>query len=353
MDVSEIQDGLENVRDEVIKGLVWLGNVITVLCLDLLTELCLYRGVIAEKPSEALFTLDTTGSNEIRKSYKFNKPLKADEILAIRSAVPAIDSHKRPGTTDGVIEPSSKRRKKDGVSPKELERLKSVAYGGTAGPKDIVEVDGAHYDPWAIQVEEQDPRFSYLEQTKPIKAPGTLKEAPISLIKGISTLPAVVKPKGGSSYNPEFQDWEQVLTEEGAKEVEAEKKRLKEAALEQERQDRIAAAQDKRDDYQTEDESAWEGFESEYEGSEWLKPRRPERKTPAEKNKIKRRKEAERQSKRDAQAKVRAQQAQKIKDIVAKVEAESKAKASVIVARESTQDADDRVLRRRKLGKDA
>ena len=313
----------------------------------------MYRGVIAEKPSEALFTLDTTGSKEIRQSYKIHKHLKADEILAKRSAIPAIDSHKRPGITDGVIEPSSKRRKPNGVSPKELERLRSVAYGGTAGPKAIVKLDRADYDLWAAEAVEHDPRLSYLEKPKPIKTPKTLKEPPISLVKGDSSLPAVAKPKGGSSYNPEFQEWEQVLTEEGAKEVEAEKRRLREAALEQERLDRIVAAQNEREDYQSEDESAWEGFESEFEGGEWLKKRRPERKTPAERNKIKRRKEAERQSRRDAQVQARAQQAQKIKNIAASIEAESKARAVTNIACEDPQNMDDRVLRRRKLGKDA
>lgn len=314
-----------------------------------LTNGLLCSGIIAEKPSEALFTLDTTGSSEIRKSYKLNKTLKADAILGLRSAVPAVDSHKRPGVTDGVIDPSSKRRKKNGVSPRELERLKSIAYGGAAVSKDIVNVDGAEYDPWAVKDEEKDPRFSYLEKAKPIKAPQTLREPSISLVLGADALPAVTKPKGGLSYNPEFQEWEQVLTEEGAKEVEAEKKRLKEAALEQERLDRIAAARAERDHYQTEDESAWEGFESEYEGAEWLKKRRPERKTPAERNKVKRRKEAERQRKHEAPAKARAQQAQKIKDIAEKIEAESKAKVVAIV---ESKEADDRILRRRKLGKD-
>ena len=267
--------------------------------------------------------------------------------------MPVVDSHKRSGVTDGMIEPSSKRQKKNAVSHRELERLKSVAYGDATVPKDVVKVDGADYDPWALKVQEKDPRFSYLEKPKPIKAPETIKEPPISLVQGNDALPAVMKPKGGLSYNPEFQEWEQVLTEEGAKEVDAEKKRLKEAALERERLEKIAAAQDEREDYQTEDESAWEGFESEYEGGEWLKKRRPERKTPAERNKIKRRKEVEKQSKRDAQTKARVQQAHKIKDIAEKVEAESKARivANIGGEKSQTQVANDRILRRRKLGK--
>lgn len=76
------------------------------------------RGIIAEKPSQSLFTLDTTGSDNIRKSSKISKPLKADEVLATRSAVPALSTHKRLGVTDGIIEPSSKRRKGNGVKLK-------------------------------------------------------------------------------------------------------------------------------------------------------------------------------------------------------------------------------------------
>ena len=332
VDVSEIQEGLDNVREEVIKG-----------------------GIIAEKASEALFTLDTTGSVAIQKAYnKIHKPLKSDQILAQRSAVPAVDGRKRSGVTDGLVESSRKRRRGNGVSHKEYERLKDIAYGGETVPKDIIKTDGTPaYDPWEVVVDQQDPRFSYLEKPKRVKAPRTMKEAPISLVAGARPEPAVKKPYAGISYNPSFQDWDQLLTEEGAKEVEAEKKRLMEAEEERERLEKIAAAQDERDDIQTEDESAWEGFESEYEGEEWLTKRRPERKTPAERNKAKRRKEAERQAKWDAQMKKRAQQALQIKSIAQQVEAREGAKAAAQVQAEgsASEDVDDRVLRRRKLGK--
>lgn len=332
VDVSEIQEGLESVREEVIQG-----------------------GVVAEKPSEDLFTLDITGSVAIQKAYnKVHKALKSDQILAQRSAVSAVDGRKRSGVTDGVVEPSSKRRKGNGLSHKEYERLKNIAYGGETVHKDVIKADGTPvHDPWEDVVGQQDPRFSYLEKAKKVRAPRTLKEAPISLVAGAKRIPAVKKPKAGMSYNPAFQDWDQLLTEEGAKEVEAEKKRIKEAEEERVRLEKVAAAQDERDDIQTEDESAWEGFESEYEGEEWLTKRRPERKTPAERNKVKRRKEAERQAKWDAQMKKRAQQSLQIKSIAQQVEVRERAKAEAKVAAggSSSDEIDDRVLRRRKLGK--
>ena len=312
---------------------------------------------MAEKPSHALFTVDTIGSDSIQKAYnKIHKPLKADQILALRSAVPPVNSHKRSRVTDGVIEPNAKKQKKNGISPKEYERLKTIAYGGETVSQDVIKTDGApEYDPWAptINDTEQDSGFSYLEKPQPVKAPLTLKEAPISLVAGTGVIPAVTKPKPGISYNPVFQDWDQLLIEEGKKEVEAEKLRLRNAELEKEKLNIISKAQDEIDNVQTEDESAWEGFDSEYEGGEWLKKSRRERKTPAERNKIKRRKIAERQAKVDIEMKRRANQAQQIKNIAMKVEAEAKAiEASKLeVAAVPSEEIDDRILRRRRFGK--
>ncbi|KAI4167011.1 MAG: hypothetical protein LQ348_007737, partial [Seirophora lacunosa] len=341
VDVSEVQKGLEDVREEVIKG-----------------------GVVAEKASDTLFTVDTTGSDQIRKSHKTSKPLKVDEILAIRSAVPALSTHKRLGVTDGIVEPSSKRRKGNGVSFREHERLKKLAYGGESVRKDVVETNEApSHDPWAPAGGEQDPHYSYLDPPKSIKPPSTLQKAPISLLASTAPLPAVPKPKPAISYNPVFQDWDALLTSAGAAEVAAERKSLADAAAEQKKQALIAAAQNERehDDYKTEDESAWEGFESENEAAEWLKRKRPERKTPTERNKAKRRKEAERQAKREAQMKKREQQARQIRKIAKDVEKEARARAipttAMIVANGGGSDDDDgegiadSVLRRKKLGK--
>ena len=326
--------------------------------------------MIAEKSSDSLFTLDTTGSAVIQKSYnKVHKPLKADEILAQRSVVPVIDSHKKPsGTTNGIIEPSSKKRKTNSVSLKEYERLRSVAYG-TQSVKDIIKpVDTSDYDPWSLTNPDeasQDPKFSYLEKKKPIRAPPTLREAPVSLTASKGQAPAVPAPKPGTSYNPVFEDWDALLVSEGAKEIEAEKKRLQAAAIETARLERIAAAEQERerehdgDGVPTEDESAWEGFESDFLGAEWLKKKRPERKTPAERNKIKRRQEAERRRKAEVKEKERERQQKQLGEIIKRTREKAKAKARSVERlekeREETQqeEVDEKVLRRRRFGKDA
>ncbi|KAL8745568.1 MAG: hypothetical protein Q9190_002306 [Brigantiaea leucoxantha] len=336
VDVSEIQEGLENVREEVIKG-----------------------GVIAEKPSDALFTLDTTGSESIKKSYlRAHKPLKADQILALRSAVPSIDTHKRAGSSSGAAEPSSKKRKTNGVSAKEYERLRKIAYGGESFHKDVASTNiTPNHDPWALESRqnEEDQQFSYLERPKAIKVPSTLNRPPVSLIASNKALPAIPKPAPGKSYNPMFQDWDHLLTSEGVKEVEAEKKRLEEQQAELQKQELIAAAQDEKDEWLTQDESAWEGFESDYENADSLAKKRPERKTQAERNRIKRKKAAERQAKHDANTKEKEKQARQISNIAKQVEAEAETKnnSSALVLKSDDSESErseDQTLRRRKFG---
>jgi nucleolar protein 53 len=203
-----------------------------------------HRGIIAEKDSVELFTLDTAGDVSIPQKYlKGSKPLRADEIIAQRSSVPAVPMRKRPGdskTTDGIL--PAKRQRTSYVSHKELTRLRNIADGRHGDA--LVEVTEANYDPWDMQkdIEEetQDPRFSFLEKSKKKVAPDTLKHKPISLAASGKDIPAIKKPDGGYSYNPMYTDYEERLMTEGEKEVVAEEKRL--AAAEAERTKLEAAA---------------------------------------------------------------------------------------------------------------
>ena len=257
--------------------------------------------------------------------------------------------------TDDLLQPSSKKRKND-VSPTDYDRLRGVAYGSQT-VKDIIKSDDTpDHDPWAVNQteEEKESQFSYLEKRKPIKAPVTLKEAPICLIAGSRNVPAVPAPKPGTSYNPAFQDWEALLVAEGQREIEAEKKRRREAELEQGIIDRRVAAETERDtDVQTEDESAWEGFESDYDGAEWSTKRRPQRKTPAERNRVKRRKEVEKREKWEKKMMEREKQQRQIGEIARQVKSEMKAKALVKAELEDPEEIAYQVLRRRRLGNDA
>ena len=290
--------------------------------------------------------------------------MRSDQILSLRSAVPSVDTHKRPsGITDGVIEPSGKRRKANGVKPKEYERLREVAYGKQS-VQDIINKDGdvPSHDPWALdpKKDEQDPRFDYLEKSRPFRAPQTLKETPISLIVGAREVPAVAKPKAGTSYNPTFQDWDKLLTSEGAKEIEAEKKRLRRAQAEKELAERIAEAEreaEREAAQQTEDESAWEGFESDYDKMEWLRKKRPERKTPQERKKVERRKEREREDKKERKEREKEKREKRIAELKHELDQETKREGKVgcevaVFNDDEEHDFDESVLRRRRFGKD-
>ncbi|GAM35728.1 hypothetical protein TCE0_017r04278 [Talaromyces pinophilus] len=308
----------------------------------------------AEKPSDELFTLDTTGDQELAKAHrKGRKPLKSDEILAQRSAIPAVDSRKRPNSrvTDGIIEPKTKKQKSDWVSNKEWTRLKRVAQENKPAAKSE---DGVNYDPWADSVEianSQEKELEYVPKKKEKVAPVTLKEAPISLAANGKPIPAVKAPTGGVSYNPSFEEWDSLLVKEGNKEIEAEKKRIEEAKKEAERLRLIEEAQNDDGEIRSDDESAWEGFESEYEKPEWLNKKRPERKTQAQRNKIKRRKEAERKAKWEAKMKQREEQAKNIESITESLEDAEALRKQLQQDLSSSDEGDDTVLRKRPLGK--
>lgn len=343
VDVSEVQEGLEALREEIIQG-----------------------GPISEKPSNELFAVDIVGSEEIKVKHKLQKPLTADKILAQRSAVRAVDSRKRPTEsriTDGILEPSSKRQKQDWISKKEVARIRGSLQGGSQLTTTRLEEDEAPaFDIWsegavvtAVPVKgamvKQIPAelTEYLEPVKAKFAPGSLKQAPTPMTASKRPVRAVKDPKAGSSYNPTFEDWDASLTKEGEKEMEAERKRRAVAVAEAEKEARVAVAS--RDDvnYQTDPESAWEGFETDREDS-LLKLKRPERKTQAQRNKIKRRKEAERQTKHEQQRTNKKKQA---KDIEQALRAGHVAKAEKMIeeAEQYSSDSDDdELLRRRRLG---
>ncbi|CAG8000983.1 unnamed protein product [Penicillium salamii] len=330
VDVTDVQEGLRQLTDAEIKG-----------------------GLVTEKASDDLFIIDKTGNEDVRKSIaKKHKPLKADEILLKRSMIPALDGRKRgnANVTDGVIEPKTKKPKSDWVSQKEYQRLKNVARDANPIGK---KTENEFYDPWAEEAEPSttynDPRFDFLQKPKPKVEPVTLKHAPISLAANGKAVPSVKMPHAGTSYNPVFEEWDRLLETHGAQAVEAEKKRLEEEAKEAEKQRLIEEARHDDGEVKSDDESAWEGFESEYEKSEWLNKKRPERKTKVQRNKIKRRKEAERKAKWEAQTQKREAQAEHIAKITAELAQKEKDGENQSDADDS-EEGDDTVLRRKTFG---
>lgn len=331
------------------------------LCFCRILAYSKFSGVIAERDSAALFQLDTLGDVGVqRKLLKGAKPLRADQVIAERSAVPAVSSRKRMGqeTGDGIVK--AKRQRTSYISHKELTRLRKIANGQDS--KAIVEVTEASFDPWDAQkdVEEvtQDPRFSFLEKARKHTAPKTLKHESISLAASGKKVPAVKKPEGGYSYNPALVDYEARFVAEGEREMAAEMKRI---AIAEEEAAKLAASQKSKAEAEAaearaelseweDDGSEWGGIQSETEDVR-LNAKRPERKSQVQRNKIKRRKEAEREAKMAADIKKQKEQASQIKKIAKALDEEELARQELIVADDDSSDGDDLELRRRKLGK--
>ncbi|KAI2619199.1 P60-like protein [Hypoxylon sp. NC1633] len=335
VDVTEVEKGLEELNEEIIKG-----------------------GVVTEKPSEELFIVDTVGDASLPKRFPkhTSKPLKADEIIAARSAVPFVSLRKRPGdkTTDGII--PAKRPRREYVTQKELSRLRKVADGQH---ESTVEVADASYDPW-VSEEKSQAQLVKDKRDDEKRAPQSISQKPISLLASGKIPKAIPKPTGGYSYNPAFADYEARYTEESNKAVEAERNRLdveeaerlkKEAAARSAAEAEAAEARAELSEW--DEDSEWEGFQS---GGEELKvsAKRPERKTQAQRNRIMRRKEEERRMRHDAKTKVRKAQMEEIKRIAQEV-AEREHAQNLALAQmeqsESSADDNDEELRRRRLGK--
>ncbi|KAJ6788482.1 hypothetical protein PWT90_02627 [Aphanocladium album] len=337
VDVTEVQKGLEDLNEEIIQG-----------------------GVIRERDSADLFSIDIKGDSQISKKFPKHakKTLKADEILSKRSAVPAVSMRKRASdkTTNGLL--PVKRQRTDWVSHKDLARLKRVADGQH---DNIIQVSDATFDLW--DAPKEDPEAN-LDHTKlNVKAPKTMKQAPLSLVASGKAVPAVQKPTGGYSYNPVFTDYEERLTEEGEKAVAAEKKRLAAEEADRLKQEAAAksaaeadAAEERANMSEWEEDSEWEGFQSgvEDEGSR-AEAKRAKRKTQAQRNRIKRRREDEQLAKHKAAMKTRNIQEARIQEIADEVEETEQSRALALLAAgdsdsESELKATEK-LRRRQLGK--
>ncbi|KAI0817527.1 ribosome biogenesis protein Nop53/GLTSCR2 [Xylaria sp. FL0064] len=335
VDVTEVTKGLDELNEEIIKG-----------------------GVIAERPSDELFTLDTVGDTSIPKKFPkhTSKPLKADEIIAARnSALPAVPMRKRPGdkSSDGII--PTKRTRREYVTVKELSRLRKVADGHH---ESTVEIADASYDPW-VAVPEPAP-LDVVKDTRndKKKAPKSFSQKSISLLASGKTIPAVQKPAGGYSYNPKFEDYEARYTEECNKAVEAEKKRLAEEEADRIKAEAAArsaaeaeAAEARAELSEWEEDSEWEGFQS--DGEELRQTsKKQKRKTKADRNRIQRRKDEERRLKHEAKTKIRKEQLERIKQIAQEVAERDQALALANAEESDTSMAsNDEVLRRKQLGK--
>lgn len=296
--------------------------------------------LLADAQSDALFQTDTAGdaAERSRQRSKYGN-LKADQIIAARSKVPAVSAVVRPGDDDSTAAGALKRKRGEKLSYRELERLKKLARERRLGHRDVVEVkDEAEHDPWAAPAPvPEDPNTTFLKKPQAIREPVTLRKGPQAATVDGKAVPNVRKPNAGRSYNPKFEDWSALLEQEGEKEVEAEQRRRDAAAKQQEREEAAARSAREAEEQENEDtdaadayESEWEGFQSEAEASDvdaaTLKAKRPQRKTPQERNKIQRRKKAEALERHESRMRQREQQEKNIAAVIAAAKNGNKSK---------------------------
>ncbi|KAI9888614.1 MAG: hypothetical protein M1814_006595 [Vezdaea aestivalis] len=294
VDISAVQEGIETARDETTK----------------------YGAPLSTIPSSAIFTTDPTHTQVpfttaltpsphlLSQTRKVHKPLRADEILALRSVTPALSTH------------STSLAKRKQPSRAQRARLLALADGAASRVGVLSETAEAAHDAWDVDLVvdrdavalHQDPQFDFLPRKQTVKAPVTLTRPPISQMKDGSTVPAVRAPGQVKSYNPLFAAWSENLTAEGEKEVKAEMERRSQANDTVEQHAKWAETWQTESfrmkgefvlgmDSEEDEESEWEGFGEgpiKEEGDEQLKKKMPVRKTLVQRNKIKRRKITER-----------------------------------------------------------
>ncbi|CAN6611574.1 ribosome biogenesis protein Nop53p [Trichomonascus vanleenenianus] len=261
----------------------------------------------------SMFTVDTAGDSSLKsKKMRNEKPLKATEILARRSATKVlIQKHKKQEV------PKAKAKKTvEGVTGKEINRLmKAAGRTGEGSAKAVIESDGVirgeAYDLWDAPPAEETKSskkkklqdFPFLADLKPATShnkaevvPKTLKHTPVSLV-GEELAKAVVVPEGGKSYNPDIEEWKKLIEKEAEREELREKERQK---LEEERkriEEIMIAFDDKNelsddnDDEEEEDENEDEDEESNNGQLSVNPPVKVKIKTAAKRNKLKRHEE--------------------------------------------------------------
>ncbi|GMM35076.1 Nop53 protein [Saccharomycopsis crataegensis] len=307
IDISEVEESIESRRE----------------------ELRILGAEVEDIKSDSLFQIDVAGDATILKKKNVTvKPLKADEILAKRSKVPAL------------VTPKHGKKKFEGVSGKEVNRLMKVA-GRVQGVTTSQANASKHglsgkkkaYDVWGEEEEDEKTKPKKKNQVempnilkeKSIKSytsatvvPKTLKEAPIT-VKELATI-----PHSGKSYNPSLVSWKDLINEEYFQEKTKEDQRL---ALEeyQERIRELIETLDDDEEKSDDDENESEEEKDEEEGDDKHrvsvnKPVVNNKKTRAQRNKQKRHQEKLKLEKELKELKQQITSLQKVKDISEQVD---------------------------------
>ncbi|KZT59939.1 Nop53-domain-containing protein, partial [Calocera cornea HHB12733] len=194
VDIGEVEQGLEELREEIRTT----------------------GGPLHEKSDKELFMVDLTGNeNALSVRKKLGKPLKSLEILHQRSAVPAVFSRPpKPASQHVTRKAKDDLRRKAGVHA-------LFADGGKAEVTEAVKHAGG-YDVWSGPT-----RDSELEKLTEegwdfvghVVRKKELKRPRHETIPGSISLPAILPPHAGQSYNPTMETHHALLLQEHQKET--------------------------------------------------------------------------------------------------------------------------------------
>ncbi|KAI8639469.1 ribosome biogenesis protein Nop53/GLTSCR2 [Parasitella parasitica] len=155
-----------------------------------------------------------TFGTSVKRRLAKDKPLRVDEILGQRSALPAVKSKKnafkKPEMTDKVVskhELKALKRKIDNNAPLAPKKKAKKAANSAKS-----------FDLWDETPVEEAPVNDFLPVKAKLKVPKTVTVKPTAL----EHIPAVATPEGGHSYNPSLEEHQQLL----AKANDAEERKL-------------------------------------------------------------------------------------------------------------------------------
>lgn len=178
-------------------------------------------GAPAHKRADAeLFTEDRSGQEtKLVRQARTKRPLKSQEILAMRSAAPAVPQRQRASFRLDTSTPSGKANA-SGLSEKAKKRLRILAarpHEGVAGldeqrragqlQSDAVLASGRQ-DLWAEREEAAPSDWVSPAMQQAIRRPHSMHHEPHAPAK---TGPAITAPHPGLSYNPDFDSHEALI----------------------------------------------------------------------------------------------------------------------------------------------
>ncbi|KAF8688674.1 Nop53 (60S ribosomal biogenesis), partial [Rhizoctonia solani] len=213
VDIEDVEDRLEGLRDEERET----------------------GGPVHEKSNTELFAVDVRGDEQLKKQMRKHRPLKYMELLARRSAVPAV--HSRVSIPTPTSESSKPRIR---VSAAEKARLLRIAHR-TKNPLEAIQgrsnlpaseavKRSGKYDVWAsedpdevslmhaMRTSEAKEYLLPIVKSHKSRAPPSAPPSVPPLTNAI--LPkAVIYPDAGTSYNPTYEEHQELLQAAHEREV--------------------------------------------------------------------------------------------------------------------------------------